>query len=127
MEKTLDKARFFAQYFGQRVHQFVDDLKYMSEDRSSTRKEYTRPFVDEVFMDAISDKREGILLLKPLSSISDEDKAELNKFRNWLPEHGTKVFYMDEADYLRSKGYALPYMQYSVEDLVNMGWIKLTS
>ena len=28
-------------------------------------------------------------------------------------------------DYLRSKGYALPYMDLSVEDLIDYGWIKL--
>lgn len=28
-------------------------------------------------------------------------------------------------DYLRSKGYALPWMGLSVEDLVNAGWVKL--
>lgn len=30
------------------------------------------------------------------------------------------------ADYLRSKGYALPYMGISVEDQIKYGWIKLT-
>ena len=29
------------------------------------------------------------------------------------------------TDYLRSKGYALPYIDLSVEDLVEYGWIKL--
>ena len=29
------------------------------------------------------------------------------------------------VDYLRSKGYALPWMDLSVEDLVKYGWIKL--
>ena len=29
------------------------------------------------------------------------------------------------TDYLRSKGYALPYMDLSVEDLVEYGWVKL--
>ena len=30
-----------------------------------------------------------------------------------------------ECDYFRSKGYALPYMDLSVEDLVKYGWVKL--
>lgn len=29
------------------------------------------------------------------------------------------------TDYLRSKGYALPFMQYSVDDLVKIGWVRL--
>ena len=38
---------------------------------------------------------------------------------------GTKRIRSAEADYLRSKGYALSYMDLSVEDLVEYGWIKL--
>ena len=29
------------------------------------------------------------------------------------------------TDYLRSKGYALPFMEYSVNDLVSLGWVQL--
>jgi len=29
------------------------------------------------------------------------------------------------TDYLRSKGYAVPFMEYSVEDLVSFGWVRL--
>lgn len=35
------------------------------------------------------------------------------------------VPYIAIVDYLRSKGYALPWMGYSVEDMVQAGWIKL--
>ena len=35
------------------------------------------------------------------------------------------VGYIQSLDYLRSKGYALPYMDLSVEDLVEYNWIKL--
>jgi len=28
-------------------------------------------------------------------------------------------------DYLRSKGYAVPFMEYSVEDLISFGWVQL--
>lgn len=37
--------------------------------------------------------------------------------------HGEK--YVEIIDFLRSKGYALPFMQYSVEQLIEMGWVKL--
>jgi len=29
-------------------------------------------------------------------------------------------------DYLRSKGYALPFMEYSVDELVELGWVRLS-
>ena len=38
---------------------------------------------------------------------------------------GTKKIGSVEADYFRSKGYALHYMDLSVEDLIDYGWIKL--
>ena len=38
---------------------------------------------------------------------------------------GTKKISSVESDYFRSKGYALPYMDLSVEDLIEYGWIKL--
>ena len=34
---------------------------------------------------------------------------------------------LDAYDYLRSKGYALPWMGLSVEEMIEAGWIKLTS
>ena len=35
------------------------------------------------------------------------------------------VGYIQSLDYLRSKGYALPYIDLSVKDLVEYGWVKL--
>lgn len=35
------------------------------------------------------------------------------------------VGYIQVLDYLRWRGYALPFMNYSVNDLVKMKWIKL--
>ncbi len=29
------------------------------------------------------------------------------------------------TDYLRSKGYAVPFMEYSVDDLISFGWVQL--
>lgn len=41
------------------------------------------------------------------------------------------VYYEDEIvsciDYLRSKGYALPWMDISIETLIEWGWVKLKS
>jgi hypothetical protein len=31
----------------------------------------------------------------------------------------------EAIDYLRSRGYALPYLNFSVKDLVSFGWVKL--
>jgi hypothetical protein len=88
------------------------------------------------------------IVKKPLSEISDEDAirvAELMGFINvqkaehesdglwarwYLPKIHSKFFYwvdlrLEASDYLRSKGYALPWRNYSVDDLVQLGWITL--
>ena len=144
-ENTLEnKAKFFAQYWGQHVLYFSSDF---------LRK------VDNLTLDSV--ENDDYLELKPLSQISDEDLIQLT----YIPE-GWKIFkiyhttrhgysavkirklYDDNdlkfnadgykydmktlsvkmantVDYLRSKGYALPWMDLSVEDLVDYGWIKL--
>lgn len=95
---------------------------------------------------------EDVLELKPLSDISDEDlilcltilgtkhilptdsKEFIQELRNSFIEglenpefYGT--FYpfrvIKLIDFLRSRGYALPWMGLSVEELINRGWIKL--
>ena len=144
-QNTLEnKARFFAQYFGQHVLYFSSDF---------LRK------IDNLTLNSIED--DDFLELKPLSQISDEDVIQgitylYNKTYEDLGEilevkhydtfssittigigcnfktsrsihhwSGTKKIGSVEADYFRSKGYALHYMDLSVEDLVEYGWVKL--
>jgi len=88
------------------------------------------------------------LVLKPLSSIADEDIIEVAKLNGWsedlgerykerllqfkidipcISTPGYKHRYLPEIfDYLRSKGYALSWMGLSVEEMVEAGWIKLS-
>ena len=144
-QNTLEnKARFFAQYFGQHVLYFSSDF---------LRK------IDNLTLDSV--ENDDFLELKPLSQISDEDVIQgitylYNITREALGEileiehydtfssittigigcnfktsrsihhwRGTKKIGSVESDYFRSKGYALPYMDLSVEDLVEYGWVKL--
>ena len=144
-QNTLEnKARFFAQYWGQYVLYFTSDF---------LRK------IDNLTLDSV--ENDDYLELKPLSQISDEDVIqgimltynktydELGKilevnhyftfsgitsiglgcnFKTSRSIHhwsGTKKIGSFEADYFRSKGYALHYMDLSVEDLVEYGWVKL--
>jgi hypothetical protein len=83
--------------------------------------------------------------LKPLSSISDEDArviAEQNRFKgnyDAYPKVGRDILKrvfelkdpqmclpMESADYLRLKGYAVPFMELSVDEMVDANWIKLS-
>ena len=149
IENTLEnKARFFAQYWGQKIICFP-------HNKNTIRYDNPNKLLAGTF------ERNAYLELKPLSHISDEDLIQLI----YIPE-GWKIFkiyhttrdgysavkirklYDDNdlkfnvdgykydtktlsvkmantVDYLRSKGYALPYMDLSVEDLVEYGWVKL--
>ena len=129
MELTLEnKAKFMYQYWGQEV------FKLQGLD-----KIYKSPYVEVL--------DEDHLLLKQLSSITDEDAIEVSKIvRNFYTKEPlfsiseVKLFLSDWMssvdfialalyinDYLRSKGYALPWMGLSVEEMIEAGWIKLKS
>lgn len=131
MENTIEnKAKFLAQYFGQNT--FYCGL-------------FTRVYGLDIFRpESIS----GIYAeLKSLSSITDEDAIEVS--RVWGSEMESKIIgysiviritdiekggiqtefrnTIGVIDYLRSRGYALPFMGTSVEKLIEYGWIKLTT
>lgn len=133
MELTLEnKAKFMYQYWGQEV------FKLQGLD-----KIYKSPYVEVL--------DEDHLLLKQLSSITDEDAIEVSNIlgiNNDAMVHHGRLFvdrilgkragnsqdncYLTSnslqcCDYLRSKSYALPYMGTSIADLISAGWIKLKS
>lgn len=125
------KRRFFAQYFGIRVFQ------------NELNKQYNCPnysYPSSIFNKEINE----FLQLKPLSKITDEDAVGVaNIISTTIHDSVSKelVFYYKEdilkdpevlcfasyktVDYMQSKGYALPFMEYSVDDLVSLGWVRL--
>jgi hypothetical protein len=121
------KAKIFAMYYNQMYES--DGYEYC----------LTGERLDNVLCGEISK-----LILKPLSMISDEDAIEVTKIvygtatptQLILIKEGIKDFFEQKwniglkemakvLQYLQSKGYALPYGDYSVEDLVGLGVIKL--
>lgn len=153
-ELTLEnKAKFFAQYWGQLV---IEDVNGKGET-----------FLYPVVYSNMYRFEESTVVLKPISSISAEDAygvgvrvncwswAERNMsfFENdemkEVHVDGGKMFaeaigkpfgpgmshpfaqnstdILNAYDFLRSKSYALPWMGISVEEMVASGWIKLRS
>lgn len=117
MENTLEnKAKFFAQYYNQHVLYFT---------QSFLRK------VDHLVLSHVEDS--DYLELKPLSSITDEEHKEILENPIYNTEKSVQKnkignYYTSDiaiTDYLRSKGYALPFMGISVKKLVEFGWIKI--
>ena len=121
-QNTLEnKARFFGNYLGQEIAFDKAGFKALVYDA-------IKPSWIESFY----------LELKPLSQISNEDTEHVMELENFIDGFLSddilnylihlkkgKCNKIEVIDYLRSKGYALPYMDLSVEDLVEYGWIKL--
>ncbi|MCT3674461.1 hypothetical protein HZQ94_14835 [Elizabethkingia anophelis] len=147
MENNLEnKAKFFAQYWGQKV--FVGHI--LEEVNSS----YIDPMYDT-----------SILELKSLKDITDEDAWEIGirincwssseRKQGWFKDDEMRELHirqgkifssaigkdlgpgmshpfaenstdiLDSYDQLRAMGYALPYRGLSVEKLIEYGWVKL--
>lgn len=126
MENTIEnKAMFFAQYWG------VKCLKntLLNPDIPSHKVEIGN----------CKGLPQQFLELTPLSDITDEDakkiavlaykisrgdivsgKEYLHQFDKVNASYPTII-----SDFLRSKGYALPYMGLSVDKLIEYGWVKL--
>lgn len=132
MKNILEnKIKFFAQYYGQIV------LRHNQWDSTSTNCR-----VDSSMENCA--KATGFYLeLKPLLQISDEDAYHLGKFKlnefaysiwdkdkiikriqNEIKVYGVGIDF-NQIDYLRSKGYALPWNSIPVEEQIEFGWIKI--
>tara|TARA_B100000378_G_scaffold236018_1_gene202678 strand:- start:2565 stop:3005 length:441 start_codon:yes stop_codon:yes gene_type:complete len=136
-----NKAKFFAQYWDQKI------LTGIPVDKPFTFRRLNHQNIQKGIM-------YSFLELKSLSDITDEDAIKVAKIANWSPLHADRVKagkqiifgdfgipeeavdssdedydsilnYIPVFDYLRSKGYALPYNGLSVEDQIEYGWIKI--
>ena len=115
------KSRFFAQYWGTKTL-YVGGVGKVEIGNGGWNLKHPDFF----------------LQLKPISKITDKDAEHImqlegfidgflsDDFLNFLNDlkkgHCNKF---QVVDYLRSKGYALPFMDYSVDDLVSFGWVQL--
>lgn len=132
MENTIEnKEKFFAQYWGQEVHK--------------VKMSHSDP-ICKVGAHLHGNKiEEDYLELTPLSQIMDEHSLQVSKildanFDENILSDSARIFHInrgkshvlpsrpcrsDVCDYIRSKGYAMPYMGLSVEKQIGYGWIKL--
>ena len=120
-EQALNKAdvkcRFFAQYWGTKT-MYVGGVGLVEVGKGGWNLKHPDFF----------------LQLKPLSKITDEDAISMYRglernyeSSNQFLEDYKSIGFLEqsEVDFLRSKGYAVPYMEYSVDELVKIGWVKL--
>lgn len=133
LRQTAVKCRFFAQYWG------VKCFQWNSENSVGLQIDKVNYQIDKYY-------NCGFLSLKPLSKITDEEKNILEEsiigfvsdifnigcftYINVLSSIFDKTIPVElnsyHIDFLRSKGYAVPFMEYSVDDLVSFGWVRLS-
>ena len=126
LPQTDVKSRFFAQYWGQKV-----GLQCEGGGKGFT---YT---ITEGTLNDI-EIRNDKLLLSSLSKITDEDAEHIMQLEAFIDGFLSDDFLeflidlkkghcnkFEVVDYLRSKGYAIPFMEYSIEDLISFGWVQL--
>lgn len=144
MENTLEnKAKFFGQYAGQRICRYTDwmesgyHIPRIPDVQDNQHLELT-PLSDITNEDAI----EGSIKIQRLNV--DNEIIEIKRYNSFISfkiihngcnfktcysfHHWANNPYqlsLEYCDYLRSKGYALPYMGLSVEKLIEYGWVKL--
>ena len=117
LNKTDVRSRFFAQYWGTKTL-YIGGVGLVELGTGGWNLKHP------VFF----------LQLKPLSKITDEDAISMYRglernyeSANQFLEDYKSIGFLEqsEVDFLRSKGYAVPFMGYSVEDLVSFGWVRL--
>jgi len=120
MNENETKAKYFAQYLGCEMS-YHNTTGYILNTKRLNQIEVAGTNYS--------------LLLKPLQSISDEDAILLGfkdskEFLDYFAAYAPFVY---QIDLLRQLGYATDYttivdgkvITYSVQDLINKGWIKL--
>ena len=117
LNETVVKCRFFAQYWGTKT-MYVGGVGLVEIGNGGWNLKHPDFF----------------LQLKSLSKITDEDAISMYRglernyeSANQFLEDYKSIGFLEqsEVDFLRSKGYAVPFMGYSVDDLVKIGWVQL--
>ena len=143
-ENTLEnKAKFFAQYWGQHLIimgsflRIIDHLTLCNiENDDILQLKPLSQISDEDVIEGITylynitrEELGEILEIEHYDTFSNITTIGIGcNFKTSRSIHhwsGTKKISSVESDFFRSKGYALPYMDLSVEDLIEYGWVKL--
>ena len=108
-----NKVKFFALYWGQEV--FLNPILSIEPVKNIYLFNYDVP--EDIDLEC--------LILKPLSSIIDKNKNSILEFAEKVIPVSETYATVFSIDHLRSKGYAVPWMGLSVEEMAEAGWIKL--
>lgn len=145
MENTLkNKVKFFAQYYGQQILCFKGETsshKYMIVSDNGKTLGLPQQYLELTPLHLIGDE-DAIELSKYMTYRNNDSKYNResyfkiysetldNEWIQYIKSFCVNTVHFDEFnnsgwDYLRSKGYALPYNGLSVEEQVSRGWVVL--
>ncbi|KGT09526.1 hypothetical protein NV63_06785 [Elizabethkingia anophelis] len=134
MENNLEnKTKFFAQYWGQKIMIWDESkslppqkvgVSYMTKYGVSNRKLELKSLEDLTEDDLMTIAKYYEPTTYKVESNSDEIVFDY-MYGDSFSSAAIGYDYGYALDYLRSKGYALPWMGLSVEKLVEYGWVKL--
>lgn len=117
MENSLNnKAKFFSLYWGLNCIS-NDDFVWHGQETLETALKASK-----------GDLSGWYATLKSLKDINDEDAFKIgfgNKNSFLAINKELYIYHVNSVDYLRSKGYALPWMELSIEQLIEYGWVKV--
>lgn len=137
LNKTDVKCRFFAQYWGQ-LYEFKNTkTKWrVNEGAFPLEKEGNERLIltdlkniskDDLFF-ICRNKKTNITDIELLEIEENKGIQFLNiktHFSNGWSKFYLPIENLENIDYLRSKGYALSFMEYSVEDLISFDWVRI--
>jgi len=145
MENTLEnQQKFRMQYYGQELLQLISDGKKYGSKLFRVTEHAGYGYLELTPLSMISDE-DAIEAAKMFDiQLPIDEIDESNNAIQIFDEQGDKIIiYFDGEiileegkiqepksilkayDYLRSKGYALPFMGLSVEQQIEYGWVKL--
>lgn len=138
---TEEKERFFAQYYGQEVAFIPDYDQGETLIKAKVNKVEEIAYLELKSLSSITDEHAIEVYCRNLLGFPKEKAyATYVGYKNNILSIGIEcinyphlkrefwdINYLDvfRADYLRSKGYAIPYLGISVEELISRGWAKI--
>lgn len=102
-----NKEKFFALYWGQLIGLGLNDQLDMNRSKFKAQSAFT----------------ERIELKSVINMPDEEEEFIIESMKNFQRNADFEIAL--GIDYLRSKGYALPWMGLTVEEIAHAGWIKL--
>jgi hypothetical protein len=131
LNKTDVKCRFFMNYYGQEVFA-IDEKEAIRINSKTISYMGQKSFLRLKSVSKITDD-DCILIFNKFypNAIRYSDAEKVYDIKATIKSNFSEDVIIDNdfifyTDFMRSKGYAVPFMEYSVEDLISFGWVRFS-